>query len=106
MSLFSITTWDAAGNVTFSTGIRTVRLTGILDIPSGSTGSVPLRDLPSGLEGLGLFPSNPSLASNIAPYCWTANGNFNWRGGVGDFYLAVLDIAGLGGSLDIDNTVS
>lgn len=90
--------WDENGALTFSTDIRTIRVMQRRVIPSGSTGSIPLSELPSGLEGVSLVPVVPALTSNIAPYCWTANGYFNWRGSVGDYYLMILDIVGLGGS--------
>lgn len=98
----SIKCWDADGNVTFTTDIRTVRVVARRTIASNSTGAIPLSELPSGLEGLALMPVNPGLSSNVAPYCWVANGNFNWRGSRNDYYLVVMDVVGLGGSTTMD----
>lgn len=92
---------DAAGRVTFSTDIRTIRVMQRRVISSNSTGSIPLSELPSGLEGVALIPVNAALTTNIAPYCWVASSRFNWRGSRNNYYLMILDIVGLGGSTSL-----
>lgn len=89
---------DANGRVTFSTDIRTIRATAVRVIGSGETGSIPIDQLPSGLDGLSLVPTIGSLTGNTAPYTWTEGGHLHWRGGQGEYYLVTLNVAGLGGT--------
>lgn len=104
MNYSSIRCWDGAGRLTFDIDIRTIRVMSQQLIPSGSTGSIPLSQLPSGLEGVGLIPASPTRhwTDNIAPFCWVEGGNFNWRGSVGMYYLVVYDIVGFGGNTHVD----
>lgn len=93
--------WDSAGRLTFDINIRTVRSTTVLTVPSGSSGSILLSSLPSGLDGIRFTPTNPA-AYNVAPFTSADNSRIYWSGGVGDHRLTVVDISGLGGNTQFD----
>lgn len=94
--------WDEDGNLTFDINIQTIRSRVVLTIPSGSTGSIALSELPSGLDGVSFIPVLASSPGNVAPYTWVAGARLNWRQGIGAYYLMVTDMSGLGGSTAFD----
>ena len=102
---FGMRCWDESWRLTFDTNIRTIRSTVVQMIPSGTTGSVLISSLPSGLEGVNFVPVNSGVSGNIVPYTWTDGVQLHWRQGAGDYYLEVMDIAGLGGTTDLDEDV-
>lgn len=99
---YGLRCWDQNGRLTFDINIRTIRSMVVQTIASGATGSIALTQLPSGLEGVSFVPVLAGSPGNIAPYTWTAGGRLHWRQSSGAHYLAVVDIAGLGGSTVFD----
>lgn len=90
---YGIRCWNEAGQLTFDGSLRTMRQQSKLYVASGSTGSIPLSQLPNGIHGVTFQPANASSSDGVEPYAAVGDGELQYRGGVGDFWLTVLSIA-------------
>lgn len=81
--------WGGGKGAHYLTGRNPI----IRKVPSGTSGSIDLSSLPTGIAGVNFIPviRGEGAAHNIEPRLWVVNKKLQWGEGVGDYYLACRD---------------
>lgn len=79
--------------MTFDGSLRTMRQQSKLYVASGSSGAIPLSELPNGIHGVTFQPVDASSSGGVEPHAVIEGGQLRYRGAVGDFWLTILSIA-------------